>query len=743
MGTSFSVGERGFTLVETIVTLAIVAVLLTSGMWMLGMHPGALAQGTDDYDAALADARALASSSGDGATLVFAPRSNRRPGFTLRVYSGRPDAADAVHPTTAMPVVSDASVSERTLGAPPFAIFLGASGDVSGQASYPALDASSNPAFATITDEPPCPAGGFALTFTSPQGASATRRLPCVATPACGSVLPNPSPTPNVPIVTPPSLVYHWPAAPRQTFVATEWGYTHWFATTTGFACSTSAATYPDVLPSPYTPAYTRAEAAASPAPPLNAPYSYPNSFGQSMNDAPAGFPLDPAAAGICSAIVSDQFGQHAHASVDVMGWLTATHGGSTYTHLSSPSLALPVSAFAQPGSAVTLPLSKSYDAQALVPHVALDAICARYLSASTAGGTTPSTPSPASATASVTLVLASVPPSQVTCGGVIYDQYNGSQSGEGIAFGATLGPSPPVTWPPAVQYPYVGFALLGCDPNQPKAYADSDFEAVLANASAPWGGYATNANGCIVKGSSDVLQADSLGNVNSGYTGGGAIAMEPAAPGGNAFSPVGYTQCNAFFNGPHVHMDPGTSGQDGYLYGDATNAGAGTCSYWVSDSNGTPQVTGGPNTNTVYLRVKSPDTCSASTNGAIYVAPGGSCTYATPQGSGTTCTPPDNAGDYDLYVASFDPRRVSTAYTSGTATIATLSPDTESTLNGPGSFTFAWAPGQPAPGTSLDVYVLDEHVIVPMMRTLTCGNADKTYAPATTISPNPMEFFL
>ena len=38
-------------------------------------------------------------------------------------------------------MISDATVSEQTFGAPPFALFLSASGHVSGRAGYPSVDA--------------------------------------------------------------------------------------------------------------------------------------------------------------------------------------------------------------------------------------------------------------------------------------------------------------------------------------------------------------------------------------------------------------------------------------------------------------------------------------------------------------------------------------------------------------------------------------------------------------------------
>ncbi|MBV8584244.1 MAG: type II secretion system protein, partial [Candidatus Eremiobacteraeota bacterium] len=495
--------ERGYTLIETVVTVGILAVLLAAGgFWMVGMHPGALAQSTDDYDAAMSSARALAMSSTNGATLVFAPRNAGRDGFALRVYAGRPSAPGAVQPSTAMPVVSDATISERSLGVPPFALFVSASGHVSGKSAYPAIDASGTATFAPLAVEPMCPAGGFVLTFRGPQGATATRTLPCTSGVAVATAgPPNPSPTPNVPIVTPPQLVFHWPADARQQFVATEWGYTHWFVTTAGFSCGASVARFPDVLPLPYSAAYSPVEAAATPHPPAGTPYSYPNSNGGSTNDAPATFPLDPANEGLCAAAVADDFGQRAHTNVQVMGWLTATYRGKAYTHLSAPVLSLPAADLPSKGAAVTLDLSKTYDAEALQPAVALDVACAPFVKVTAAGGATPPAPSAAPARATATLTLVTVPGSKIDCGGTIYDQYPGSRAGEGVPFNVAIGPPELYTWPPIVHYPQPGFAIGSCAKNQPVAYDDN---LVLLSGAIPSpqpgmvNTYRTNANGCL-----------------------------------------------------------------------------------------------------------------------------------------------------------------------------------------------------------------------------------------------------
>lgn len=436
--------ERGFTLIETVVALAIVAVLLAAGgIWILGTHPGGRLQAIYGFDAALTSARALAITSGNGATLVFAPGGNdsgHTRGFSLRVYSGRPLPGASVRPTTAMPAVGSAAVSEKTLGAPPFAVFIGASGHVSGEAAYPQFDAGGEAAFASIATEPACPKGGFLFTFTGANGATATRALACASSVAAPPGPPNPSPTPNLPLVTPAALVYHWPADARQSFVATEWGYTHWFVTTDGFACGTGTATYPDVLPSPYSPPASRNEADASPSPPAATPFSYPNSGGESMNDAPARFPLEPAAEGLCRASVADDYGQTAHADVQVMGWLTATYNLRPYTHLSKPELALPASAFPNKGASVTIGLSKRYDAEPLQPLAFFDAACSPYVRFSSRAGKTPPSPSREPATAAVTLTLVTMPASTIECGGAIYDRYRGSLAGEGVPFNATIG---------------------------------------------------------------------------------------------------------------------------------------------------------------------------------------------------------------------------------------------------------------------------------------------------------------
>jgi prepilin-type N-terminal cleavage/methylation domain-containing protein len=449
--------QRGFTLVEIAVALGILGFFLVAGMWAMAAHPAALAAATDDVDSALASARAIAASSGNGATVVVAPSTNGK-GFVMRVYRGRPNAAGAVAPTNAMPVVAEASVREKTLGSPPFAFFVDSAGNASGIARYPSFDANGDPDFSQIAQEPACPAGGFALTITNLQKtASVTRTLPCRIVAAAAPV-PLASPTPNVPIVTPKSLLFHWPADAQQSFVATEWGYTHWFASSTGFGCGDATAVYPNVLPSPYSAPQNPSEPLQPPQPPSDTPYSYPSS-GSGMNDAPAAFLLQPQNGGLCTASIEDDYHQTASASVAVMGWLTAVYSGTSVTHASG-ALTIPASALSDQGSSVTIGLEKGYDTSPLQPLVTFTGnnatACTQDVMVTSAGGTTPNTPSSNPATASVTLTVNALPPAALSCTGVLWNHYSdksappdaAAQAGEGIALNLSL--IPPATPTPA-----------------------------------------------------------------------------------------------------------------------------------------------------------------------------------------------------------------------------------------------------------------------------------------------------
>ncbi len=273
--------ERGFTLVEMVIAVAIAAILLVAGgVWMLSMRPGALRGATNDFDSALAVARQLAATSGNGATLAFLPRPDGAQGFLLRVYSGRPNAANAVTATNTMIASTNATVSEATYGSPPFAIFLSSAGYPSGKASYPSVDGSGNVSFPVVAKQPPCPANGIVLTFTSPQGVTQTRSLQC-NTVVAGAAAANPSPTPNPPRIFPPSMVAHWTNDRNGAlkFKVAEFGYTHWFAK--GDTACDGITNFAN--PNPYGNPSNPNESSQPPSPP-NAPYSYPNTATESRS---------------------------------------------------------------------------------------------------------------------------------------------------------------------------------------------------------------------------------------------------------------------------------------------------------------------------------------------------------------------------------------------------------------------------------------------------------------------------
>ncbi|MHB8141756.1 MAG: prepilin-type N-terminal cleavage/methylation domain-containing protein [Vulcanimicrobiaceae bacterium] len=439
--------ERGFTLVELMVAVAI-AMLFAVGIvaYSLARRPAALRTAVDRYDALMVQARSLAAASGNGATLVFLPRSNaagtRVPGFTLRLYRGRPNATGALAPAVAAQVISDADIREARLGTPPFAVFLASDGSASALGAYPP----SAGGFPTIANQPPCPGAQVTLEFRVPQAAD-TRLLSCSAPRAYGSARPYASPTPNLPLVDPPISYFHWPGAPRKQFVAVEFGYTRWFAAA-GFTCTTQdgtpIATLPHNAPAPpYSPADSPQDAQAQPQPPADAPYAYASST-TSMQDAPATFYADPQGsnAGICYLPIQDAYAQVATEELVTMGALA----------LSTPTIA-----FASPAAAAqTVDLEKTYDVVPIVATIAAST-CAGIARVALGTGSAPATPSSVPATAPITVTAQSPGACSVTFG----DQY--SAQGEPpvtLAIAVRRAGSALTVVPASLVYPAPGSAL-------------------------------------------------------------------------------------------------------------------------------------------------------------------------------------------------------------------------------------------------------------------------------------------
>jgi type II secretory pathway pseudopilin PulG len=172
------VSQRGTTLVELLVASAI-AVLAAVAFFSLsqGARAFSMRSATAQFDAALSYAQALASTSGNGATMVFArrlgPDGAPMPGFVLALYAGRPTGANALQPAPMPPLQSPGDLAEARLGDVPFTIFLDGAGHASGMTGTVGSGT-------VISTDPGCPPGetGIVLRFSDSRAVD-TRSVPC------------------------------------------------------------------------------------------------------------------------------------------------------------------------------------------------------------------------------------------------------------------------------------------------------------------------------------------------------------------------------------------------------------------------------------------------------------------------------------------------------------------------------------------------------------------------------------
>ncbi|MBV8602350.1 MAG: hypothetical protein JO359_12365 [Candidatus Eremiobacteraeota bacterium] len=141
--------EAGTSLVETLIAVAALVVLLAlSANFFLGRKAYALRAAVSAFGSLVDEARAVARTSGSGASLVVVPSDAG--GFRARIYPYRPlEGAQPEAPVRAV----DAPVALTAPGlasVPPFALFISSSGTVSGAAWTP--DAG------TLAEEPACDA---------------------------------------------------------------------------------------------------------------------------------------------------------------------------------------------------------------------------------------------------------------------------------------------------------------------------------------------------------------------------------------------------------------------------------------------------------------------------------------------------------------------------------------------------------------------------------------------------------
>lgn len=357
--------ERGFTLIEVVVAVAITAILLLGALWLFGMHPAALRASVEGFDQRYGAARALAAKTGNGATIVFAPRAGS--GFTMSVYAGRPKDAASVSAMAidAVPVlVSDADIA-GPFGSPPFAVFLSSAGKPSGKGGYPAVSASGAVTFDVLAQQPSCPdtVNGIVFTFRGANGATDTRKIGCDGIAMLsGTAAPQPSMTPEALRIDTASMLAHWTSdsAPLH-FKVGEFGYTHWFESgdlgvnDCGIAFTSDNGNAPAVFaPSPNSTS-SPAEMSATPAPDANTPYTWATQVSGHPPDQPPGdFQLTPVSGngGTCTVQIVDDHQQSVTTHVQVMGDLDPRVTSMTFV---SPT-----------DAAQSLTLGKTFDTEQL-----------------------------------------------------------------------------------------------------------------------------------------------------------------------------------------------------------------------------------------------------------------------------------------------------------------------------------------------------------------------------------------
>jgi len=208
--------ERGFTLIEVLVVVGIVAVLsIAAGAFALGQRNYEIKAAGDRFDSLVDAARAIARSSSNGATLTVVKGAGGS-GFVARVLSGRPNDVLAMTYAHIPALESNASIKETSdlNTEPPFAIFVNSRGNMSAASGWIFPDSG------TMAREPTCSAAIAIQFYENSQKlqhdiAGASRGFACagyaaINVPLVGIVTPAPYSTPT----PPPSINVHGTAQP-------------------------------------------------------------------------------------------------------------------------------------------------------------------------------------------------------------------------------------------------------------------------------------------------------------------------------------------------------------------------------------------------------------------------------------------------------------------------------------------------------------------------------------------------
>jgi prepilin-type N-terminal cleavage/methylation domain-containing protein len=157
--------QRGFTLLETMITVAIVAMIVVAGgAFAQGFRPYAASSAVTRMAALLVTARSLAAASGNGATLTLVPSGDET---TVTLYAGRPDGGafgTVVTTDTLAATITSAGVAGSTV-----TLFIDSAGTGTASAWVPSQG--------VLAAEPACP-GPLDLTF-SVSGGHSVHALSC------------------------------------------------------------------------------------------------------------------------------------------------------------------------------------------------------------------------------------------------------------------------------------------------------------------------------------------------------------------------------------------------------------------------------------------------------------------------------------------------------------------------------------------------------------------------------------
>jgi prepilin-type N-terminal cleavage/methylation domain-containing protein len=161
--------EAGFTLIEIIITVAVIATTVAAGVAVsLGARSFAVSTAAAEFDQLLDSARTVARET-NGSTLVFAPDAYGD-GTEVRVLTTGPYATLVA---TTLPIVhTRAAIAEAALGSAPFAFVVHTSGALGGRPGFRLGDS-------TASGEVGCPPAGTFHFVIRAAGASADRVIPC------------------------------------------------------------------------------------------------------------------------------------------------------------------------------------------------------------------------------------------------------------------------------------------------------------------------------------------------------------------------------------------------------------------------------------------------------------------------------------------------------------------------------------------------------------------------------------